>query len=614
MTSANASSFSFQPWARKDRGDGILKDILARVNLERGHFRDITEASLQEEIAAEGALELSESESEEEDDEDGQNSQKTKDKPTTREDLFKAKFAMLANVGAAEQEVKMSLDFMSLLLSKDAPKQGQNTVSQFLKEAVPLGTLGTDIWQRMPVDKAREAQDELLATNIRMQGLQQSADSLLAAATRLQNNVRKETQYWSQILSISEEGWNVCRIPGQQHRLGVSFGFSESAPAFSRRGIAELAASSGGNIMLERAIGSKPKGLRAVLYKNGSVVGTSRLPQVPDPEETTLEARIRYARDSLFDEELYHEMIRESRTLASLGVGMKGSSIELEFSAASTSGINVSLDLVPLDQDHGFNADSAEEQDDALAHAIVLAARLLLSQAHRDRLKKRSEIPPPLSEKQKDENPILPILRPIRSFIMHRSALDRLNAYVETAASLLEKADIASSHQLAKFSLAGHKDITNTEALVATLMQPWISEANLFLMDSKGSGTSFGFKVETTLAYGFGSAFTLSVLPGTGVLRFDSVDEIIEAADTTLASALAKALARTMDSQWRCSEKEALIFRDAGVGEKAQSIWVGVDSNKKVLSLNSLAKKFVWKVHDGDGSLKGFWDAKSDVL
>ena len=105
---------------------------------------------MQEEIAAEGALELSESEAENEDDDDQDVESKARIRPSSREDLFRVKYEMLEQVRAAEQDILMSLDFISLLLSKDAPKQAQSTISPVLKEAVPLGSLGTDLWQRMP--------------------------------------------------------------------------------------------------------------------------------------------------------------------------------------------------------------------------------------------------------------------------------------------------------------------------------------------------------------------------------------------------------------------------------------------------------------------------------
>lgn len=613
MATTTARSFAFQPWARKDAEDAALKEILARVNFERGHFRDITEASLQEEIAAEGALQLSEDESEGDDQGDGESELAAKQKPATREELWKAKREMVASVTAAQNDMALSLDFISLLLSKDAPRQAQNTMSPILKSSAPLGSLGTDMWKRLPVDRAREAQDELLATNVRMQGLQESADSLLAAANRFQNNVSKEMQYWSQILSISEEGWNICRIPGQQHRLGVSFGFSESTRQFQQRGVAELTTSSIGNIMLESAIGSRPYAVRAVIRKEGDIVGVSQLSEMLDQEETTLEARIRYARDSLFDEELYHEMIRESRTISSLGVGMESSTIQLDFTSLSKSGMQVSLDLVPLDEDHSLHAESVEQQDNALATAIVLAARLLLSQAHRDRLKKRSEVPASLSDTKKDEKPVLPILRPIMSCIMHNAALHRLNAYTESVSVLLRAAGIDHSQQPARFTLPNESDGVNAEALITTLMQMWTSEASLAINDPLNREMSLEVKIETTLGYGFGSAFTISIGSAKDAYRAESMEECMDAADAKLASALAKAIAMNMDDEWKCNEREALIVRDARNGEKSQSISVSVDGKEKTLSLNSLSETTVWRT-EGQSSDAIFWNVKDTAI
>ncbi|KAK3703141.1 RNA polymerase II mediator complex subunit [Vermiconidia calcicola] len=608
MASTTANSFSFQPWARNVGEENLLKDTLGRVHLERGHFRDITEASLQEEVAAEGALQLSESEDDEDEDENEDEAPKAKAKPTTREELYKTKHEMLDRVRAAEQEILMSLDFVSLLLSKDMPKQAATSMSPFLKEAVPLASLGADVWQRMPADPVREAQDELLTTKVRMEGLQQSADSLLGAANRLQDNVRRETEYWSQILSISEKGWNVCRIPGPQRRLGVRFGFNESSVQFSRRGIAALDPRSDGTIVLERGVGSKPKALHAVLREDGKVIGSSKLSSIPSSEETTLEARIHYARDSLYDEELYHEMVRESRTLASFGVTMKDSAINIKSHPASKARFEVAIDLVSLDDGSGLVPDVSNAEN-GLAEATVLAARLLLSHAHRDKLRKRSDLPPPISDKQKDERPPLPILRPVMAFAMHRSALDRLNAYLEVVASVLQAAQIDNSLQRAQFELLSNVHVTNMEALTNALMRPWTSEAQLQLKTPNATALRLGFKVESTLAYNnsFGSIFTLTVPSRNEGYRFDNLDEMISAADVKLASALAKATVESLGDDWTCNEHEALLTTDAGIGEKNASMWVSFNSRKRLLSLSSFTTKVLW-TDSGETSETGFWD------
>ena len=612
MSSTTVTSLSFQPWTQASTDETSLKDVLARVNDERGHFRDITEASLQEEIATEGALELSEGEEDEEDEEEDEaEGVKGKTKPSTREDLFRAKFEMLASVRAAEQDILMSLDFVSLLLSKDVPKQAQSTISSVLKEAVPLGSLGTDLWQRMPVDKAREAEDELLATNARMEGLHQSADALLSAATRFQETVKKENMYWDQVLSISEEGWNVCRIPGQQRRLGVRFGFSESAPEFSRRGIAALNPRADGSIALDRGIGSKRDALRVTLQRNRKIVGMSRLPEVFDVEETTLEARIRNARDSLYDEELYHEMIRESRSLASLGMSMKGPAIHY---GSDLSDLQVSFDLVSLDDDNNHSNGLLEVADNASAQAILLAARLLLSQAHRDRLHKRSQVPPPLSENQANEKTALPILRPIMSMITHRSSLDRLNAYVETLTGVFDAASIRNSVRQAQFQRPEGPNITKPGTLISTFMQPFNSEAQLKITTTNDEELTVDIQVNTSLAQGgFGSSFSLTTSHQSAPIRFDNFDELVAATDIKVAGSLAQATSVMLGEEWMCNWQEALLVKDVGIGEKSESMWITLDSRGKTLSLSSLKNAVAWTVGGANPNTQSFWDAARDL-
>jgi mediator of RNA polymerase II transcription subunit 17 len=59
---------AFQPWPLEKPEPPNIIDVLARVQVERGQlFRNITESSIQEEIAADGALSPDQSTSEDED-------------------------------------------------------------------------------------------------------------------------------------------------------------------------------------------------------------------------------------------------------------------------------------------------------------------------------------------------------------------------------------------------------------------------------------------------------------------------------------------------------------------------------------------------------------------
>lgn len=605
MPPSSTSTLTIRPWtpqAPSTDPTSALRDVLSRA--QRGHLRDITESSLQEELATEGALDLdsaSDASESSDDDEEPTKEALPFGKPSTREDLFNAKRYMLQAIGAAQQEISIALDVASLIVSKDAPRQAETTLGEHLKQNVPRGTLGVDFWQRMPADPAREAQDALLAANVKMQGLQNAADGLLGAAKRMQDTVKRETEYWDQILSISSRGWNVCRVPGQQHRLGVRFGFSESAPRFVRKGIAALKFDeSEGGIYLDRGIGSATPGtgLRVTLKRQGKVVGVSRAPEVREEGEMTLESRIRQARDGLFDEELYHEIIRESRTLASLGVTVEGSTINLRNSSQpGKDDLELAFDLAPPEAP--ANNPELNDEDSALAQATLLTARILLSQAHRDRLRKRSQLPPPLSERQKDDQPpVLPILRPLMAFMFHHSALAQLNDYVRSIDAVLSAARIENDVQQATFGLPTSQETATAEQLISTtLLRPLVSEASITLRMPSPSPQStepytFNLILTTSLATSFGPVFSLRFpfLPATDpnqqpqTFTFpSSFQSFASATSASLASNLASAILAVVRAEshggedWQLRADEGVVERDVGIGQREERFGVELD-------------------------------------
>lgn len=89
---------SLQPWPRDDNEDQSLKYILGRVQAERGHFRNVTEESLEKEMA-DGTTSTTTTDEEEDEDEDS----KEPDTKTRREELWIARNEMLQQVSYVSQ-------------------------------------------------------------------------------------------------------------------------------------------------------------------------------------------------------------------------------------------------------------------------------------------------------------------------------------------------------------------------------------------------------------------------------------------------------------------------------------------------------------------------------
>ena len=604
-----ATSLSFQSWARDSAEESSLKDVLARVNLERGHFRDITEASLQEEIAGEGALELSSSEEEDEGDKEEERSA-TKRRPTTRDELFKYKVEMLQHIYAAEQDVLMSLDFISLLESKYEPGRASSTISPVLKSSVPTGSLGMDIWHRMPSNTPGEAQESILATNVRMECLQQSADSLLEAAARLQDNLRKEQQYWEQILSVSARGWSLLRLSRRSNRLGVHLGFNPAAPELANRNVAALDTDANGNCTLEPRIGSGSKTMKIVIRNSDSIVGLSGLRAVHDTKDDTLESRIRRARDSLYDEELYHEMMRESRSLASLGVTTTDSALKFTIPTSGNSQkTTVSFQLVLL-EDNNDPGPEVDHEYDHLAQAMLLAARILLSQSHREKLKEKSQIPPPLSEKT-DQKPPFPILRTLISLPKHAAAIHQLNTYLTGLGSVLESANIRTAYSKANMDILTAAETKNTDVLVNEFIRPFQSSASFTIHTPSLNTITLDFGIDTSLAYGSNSSFIIRASP-TQTFRLSTIGDLSAATDGVFISVLAKGLHETLPNEWKCNAREGILRRVTDILSASPEIRIELDSAEKNLALVSNSTRVTWTVDEREAH--SFWDSWKDII
>ncbi len=204
---------------------------------------------------------------------------------------------------------------------------------------------------------------------------------------------------------------------------------------------------------------------------------------VANTDDMAIAKLILQARNSIFDEELHHELNREARNLVNQGVRCVGDAIILPYEAEK----QIEIDLVSLgDTDLAVSQlelSSASREipqgDDIVLKSVVTSLRILLSHAHHQRLVQRSQPPPPIRG-TKPPRPIYPIIKPILEILRHRSDVRAARTFLEDLEKNLSAATlnfniqnfITSPDLTSLPSLATSATTSATEALANSFTAP----------------------------------------------------------------------------------------------------------------------------------------------
>lgn len=477
-----------------------------------------------------------------------------------------------------------ALDFVSLLLSKDAPVQAGLSMSPFLKEAVPVGTLAATRTQGRVVPDKRKQDDLQVARGWKVQSLDSTVNSILESATRLEKDIESETKYWEQVLAVSEKGWAVCKLPQEPNTLGVRFGFSEgwsrshdtlnslltaiatAAPAFQSRSLAALRRKPDGGIVLDQGLAdSAAKAVRVQIYTDGALTGSALIPKLVS-EDAAVERLILQARDTIYEAELYQELGREARTLTSLGVITVGDIICCQLTSAK----KLNLELVPLEDDLGT---AEKKPDDDVAEGVGLALRLLLSYAHRQNLRQRSQPPPPIS-KQRRITPPYALLRPLITRTHHQETVTSLNSLLQSLNGTFENAGIRN----VAFSMkTKHNPPPNnstppkstSELVIESLTDQLEGEATLQITSEQMFQIQFRTRMYPIAGTDFRVTTTTGVKPPPNFTALAEVERyLLYAASCAVASTVATSVVsgnneKAVEGGWWCPTSRGTILQKA---------------------------------------------------
>lgn len=461
--------FSLQPRPAQQRGPQSIVEFIRRVNAEPGGFRGLNSADLRRQIG----LQRSKDDADREDDDvdmagaasEAGSDDDDDDADADAKDIVAARDEILRTILMTHQTSMFALDFISLLLSKENPAQAVTTFSHGLREMVGVGTLGATMLEApTPLTLSRVPDNKLVAIGKRLVDLNKAADTALAASRRLQREIGAETRYWSEVLGVSQDGWRSFRLPHEPHTMGVKFGFSNAAPEFKANSIAPMRRAEDGSVRLDHGkMGGGSKRIQVSILENGVVVGRSALPP-PLPADAPLQDRVKESRDTIFAQELWHEINREGRTVLSKHVRLDKSAVS--YTIDSTRTLSVRLETL------GEKSRDAEPEragpQDAVAESLYITLCLLLSAAHRMNEQRRSEP----SANRGGPPPAYSLLTPIISYYEYDKAIQELVQFLTAFANVLRSAGLPSSVTMKEPPLSAPPGAAASTALAAILLRP----------------------------------------------------------------------------------------------------------------------------------------------
>ncbi|KAK4659958.1 RNA polymerase II mediator complex subunit [Podospora pseudocomata] len=428
--------FNLQPPAAKPRGPQNIAEFWARARSQPGGIQAMVAARRAKAAAAEqkdgqNDVEMADSnEAEEPAETEAEESTETPDINAVRAELLQQTQAALATSNWA-------LDFLSLLISREMPTQATSTLSQETRATVGLGTLGaTMLAAPTALAQSRETEMRMTAIGQRYLALDNCISMAKPAQSRLEHQIQAEEKYWAEVSTVKEAGFRVARMAQEPQTMCVSFGFLNAAPEFKNSGIAPLRRADDGSVKLELGRrGGGSRRIRVRILENDKVVGQSSLPD-PLPENATLVDRVKDARNTIFAQELWHEINREARTLGGRNVRMSRSSVTYAMSPTST----MSVELASLEEENAKDtADSPRPKDD-VAETLSLALALQLSHAHKINERRRED-----RNAVQTSAPVYSLLGPIVSWFEHERNIAQFIQHLLAYSKALRSAGLPAS-------------------------------------------------------------------------------------------------------------------------------------------------------------------------
>lgn len=307
----------------------------------------------------------------------------------------------------------------------------------------------------------------------------------------------------------------VIKQHSRSNRLLILIAHSD----FRDRGLAALRRDEQGNINLDCGSGSAGnRVLRVSLTRQKVPISSSVKSSERTSEEMPVETLLLQARNSIYDEELYHELHREARNLTNQGVQSSDGKISIPYE----DGKHIEIDLMPSTHDGDL------QHENNICAGIAISLRVLLSHAHRQNLRRRVQPPPPMRE-GKTPRPTYAILMPVLEHVQHDLQLKTTTRLLDDLRDLCLKIGFhLRFHQAINVydleDLEVHDDLHATEILINKLTKPRHSSIVISLPTGL---TEIKVEIQTSLQpHVCGTAYQCTIItsaPESFIARMQSV-------------------------------------------------------------------------------------------
>ncbi|KAF9100633.1 RNA polymerase II mediator complex subunit [Mortierella sp. AM989] len=340
-----------------------------------------------------------------------------------------------AKLWHAQSEIGLALDVLNIIISSYQSNSGTSsglggtgggpmtTLPNAPPTALPPGSLKCEYVPRAPLSLSTQISNEKMALGGKKHQLRNAADILMQGATKLKKVMAGESQFWAGALRLRRNNWCIVSSRPGHHgnrlatgsQLFVQYGFQDVGSLHGSRSYAELVR----NQSTSDSGKGKAKSIELnIPNKTGKVVIMSLVQQGVAHTQgsktkklwksNTLHSQLLDAQNTLFDAELFHELMSEARSMNN-SVSIVDNEIylpindELELKIAyrtptheertksTQSNSFTSSQTSPVTSFHGVDNPDLSKNLEGTAEILRCAMQLIQHRRYRQNIKERSE-------------------------------------------------------------------------------------------------------------------------------------------------------------------------------------------------------------------------------